>query len=353
MARLRDSAERAHLIRGHKRELARIKSDHDARIRQLNIDHADALKKVAKQLDGKRKSELEELAQKLNRQHEHHCEEVEDEHRNRLCQLQKDYGRIQEESDESLEEALTRIARVTQDHGREKGRRRALEKTLEDLQRKLRLQQTQLQASHGAELEKRRRHWESEKEVLLGNLQRECNIAFDNRRRGMMGAPPTPAVVRGSNNNMHIDTTDTPRSMLSQVQGHSHRPPTSSHQQQRNQQQQQHRNNGPSPLSMNSAPFFPDNKNHSHSSHHLKVVAPAAVVGGTANHHGNGTTGGGAQTLSATYIVPTPRHSYSPTTTFDELFTATAGGSPSIISKSYSDIDSVLRETEELVQSIL
>jgi len=366
MARLRDAAERAHLIRGHKRELARIKSDYDAKIRQLTIDHADALRKAAKQLDGKRKSELEALAQTLNQRHESHLEEVEDEHQNRLSQLQKEYGRTQEDSEESLEEALTRIARVTQDHGREKGCRRALEKSVEDLQRKLRLQQTQLTASHGAELEKRRRHWESEKEVLLGNLQRDCNIAFDNRRRGigmMVGAPPisTPAVVRG-NSILNIDSTDIPRMMPSQVQGNSHRPPTSSHhQQQQNQQQQQQPNNGPSPLSMNSAAFFPETKNNHlqhNSSHHLKVVAPAAVVGDKPvnNHHGNGNvpgnTGGGA-----TYIVPTPRQhsSISPTvtTTFDELFTSTAFGSPSIISRSYSDIDSVLRETEELVQSIM
>ena len=379
MARLRDAAERAHLIRGHKRELARIKSDYDAKIRQLAIDHADALRKAAKQLDGRRKTELEALANTLNQQHESHLEEVEDEHQNCLSQLQKEYGRSQEDSEESLEEALTRIARVTQDHGREKGRRRALEKSVEDLQRKLRLQQTQLTASHGAELEKRRRHWESEKEVLLGNLQRDCNIAFDNRRRGIgigtMGAAPpisTPAAVRGinntnSNNVLNIDTTDTPRTMASQVQGNRHRPPTSSHhqqQQQRSQQQLLQPNSGPSPLSMNSAPFFPETKNnHSqhNSSHHLKVIAPAAVVGDTpVNHHhgddnGNvpGTTGGGG----ATYIVPTPgqRSSFSPTvtTTFDELFTSTAFGSPSIISRSYSDIDSVLRETEELVQSIM
>jgi len=171
------------LIRAHKRELARIKADRDATIQKLEIDHADALKKAAKQFDARRKSDLEEFAQRLNRQHESRLEEVEEEHRKRLSQLQTSFGRSQEESDESLEEALTRIARVSHDHEREKGRRHALERTVEDLHRKMKMQQKDLQAKHLGELEKRRHLWESEKEAFLGNLQREFNVAFDNRRR--------------------------------------------------------------------------------------------------------------------------------------------------------------------------
>jgi hypothetical protein len=345
MARLRDSAERAHLIRGHKRELARVKSDFHAKIRELQIDHADALKKAAKQLDAKRKAELEELTQKLNQQHESNLEEVEEEHQKRLSQLQKDYGRSQKEADDSLEDALDRIARVTQDHGREKGRRHALERTAEDLQRKMQAQMKELQAKHGSELDKRKRQWESEKETLLGNLQREFNVAFDNRRRGFSdrtnksnwGAP-----------SVHIEASNTPRSMPSQVHAHGLRPPiaSSSNYHPTKHHQYQPPVAGPSPLSMNSAAFFPESKSHDNNPSHLKVIAPA--VDGTAT---NGDTGGAA------IVVPTPVTHAS--TTIDQLFTDLGGGgvnvsaSPSIISKSYSDIDSVLRDTEELIQSIM
>ena len=345
LARLRDSAERAHLIRGHKREITRIKADRDATIQQLESDHADALRKATKQYEAKRKSEIEELTQKLVEQHECHVVEVEEEHQKRLVQLKKDYGRSQEESDESLEEALSRIARVTQDHGREKGRRHALERTVEDLQRRLRTQQKEFQAKYGAELEKRRRHWESEKESLLGNLQRECNIAFDNRRRGIndnandkWGASTVrgPATVaRG--NNIHNDITDTSRP-IPQVPGIGHRPPVSSasnHNPQKNPQQPQP--TGPSPLSMDSASFFPE----------TKTKSPVSTAFGRTAH--NMSMGGAA------FIMPSPRRS-QPTSPI-EMFTGIGGNgsnaSPSIISKTYSDIDSVLRETEELVQSIL
>ena len=358
LARLRDSAERAHLIRGHKRELARFKADRDATIQKLETDHADALKKAAKQFDSRRTSELEDLAKKIHRQHESHLEEVEDEHRKRVLQLQKDYGRSQEESDESLEEALTRVARLTQDHERETGRRHALERTIEDLHRQKRTQQNESLAKHAGELEKVRRHWESEKEVLLGSLQRDCNVAFDNRRHrnnnwaaaaavagtgtGMTGATTTAGTaVRGSNDNnnnggnndIHIDTSDTPRSMLSQGQGFRYRHPSGSSQQQQQQQQQQRyqqqqQPTGPSPLSMSSAIFFAENKSSAEAG--VARVVPS----------------------------PTNRHDQYHSSRPIEMVTgvdggAGSGGSPSMISKSYSDIDSVLRETEELVQSIL
>ena len=86
---------------------------------------------------------------------------------------------------------------------------------------------------------------------------------------------------------------------------------------------------------MDSASFFPEPPpTKQHHQHHLKVIAPVATQG------------------TSNYIVPSPRRP------MDEMFATTnLGGtaSPSVISKSYSDvdIDSVLRETEELVQSIL
>mmetsp|Transcript_17371 Transcript_17371/g.35966 ORF Transcript_17371/g.35966 Transcript_17371/m.35966 type:complete len:902 (+) Transcript_17371:196-2901(+) len=336
LARLRDSAERANLIRGHKRELARLKTDRDATIQKLETDHADALKKAARQFDDKRKSDLEELAEKLNRQYESRLQDVEEEHRKRLSQLQKDYGRSQEESDESLEEALTRIARVSHDHEREKGRRHALERTVEDLHRKMKVQQKDLQAKHVGELEKRRHQWESQKDTLLGNLQRDCNVAFENQRRNAngnikwAGTPTGVPATAVQGNYLHIDTTESSRAMPSQ--GQSHHPLHHS-------SQQHQQTNGHSPLSMNSEIFFTENK---------KNTANAFPAGQAAANHGTNNMGG------TTYIVPSRNHhgdSPSPIAMVSRV--GSTDGSPTIVSRSYSDIDSVLRETEELVQSIL
>ena len=277
------------------------------KLRQLESEHLDATKKLTKQLDAKRKTELEELTKKLNEEHESHLEEIEEVHQKRMDQLQKDFERTQEDADENLEEALNKISRLNQDHGREKGRRHTLEKTVEDLQRKMRAQQKDMQSKHAAELEKRKKQFELEKDTLLGSIQRDCNNAFASRRRG---------------HGNFVETADVMP---------TYRPPTTSSQRQQQQQ------TGPSPLSMNSTSFFPESKNQ------LKVIAP--VVGGPpATTVLEGST--------ANYIAPSPRrfHTSSPTNIFREI-----GGSPSVISKTYSDmdIDSVLRETEELVQSIM
>jgi hypothetical protein len=327
LARLRDSAERAHLIRGHKREIARLKADRDATIEKLENDHSDALKKAAKQFNVKRKSELEDLTQNLKQQHESHLEEVEDEHRKRISQLQKDHSRSQEESDESLEEALSRVARLVQDHKSGTARRQTLERTLEDLHNKMRTQQKESQAQHVNELDKRRREWESEKETLLGNLQRDCNVVFDNRRR--TGAN----VYEGGNNNSNDinNNTTTSRSTISpRYLNNPQQHPPSIHQGQRHpsQQQQQQQHQGPSPLSMHSAIFFHEEKNT------VDTVPNSTTM--------NGTTRG---TFA---VLPSSGRISSPTV---DMVGGT--GSPSIISKSYSDIDSVLRETEELVNGIL
>jgi len=330
LARLRDSAERAHLIRGHKREMARLKADRDATIEKLENDLADALKKAGKQYKAKRMSELEILSQKLKQEHESHLEEVEEEHTKRISQLQKEYGRTQEESDESLEEALSRVARLAQDHESEINRRQTLEQTVENLHSQMRTQQKESQARHVHELDKCRRELESEKEILLGNLQRDCNVAFDNRRQNWTAKTTTSlamgtATEGNTGTNAFVDNNNkASRSTISPRYLNQQHPP--SIQGQHHPSQQQHQSTGPSPLSMNSVMFFSEDKNSA------EIVSNGMAA--------NGTTRG-------TFVAPSSGRNSSP------IEIGGGSGSPSIISKSYSDIDSVLRQTEELVQSIL
>jgi chromosome segregation ATPase len=300
LARLRDSAERAHLIRAHKRELAKIKADRDGAIQQLEVEHADVLKKLTKQHEAKRTTQVEEVTQRMQRQYESQLEDMEEEHRKKISQLQKDYGKLQEDSDESLQEALSRVARVTQDFEREASRRKALERNVEDLQQQMQMEKRETQAHFTEELERRRREWENERDSMMGSLQKDVNVAFDSRRRSFKS--PRHAAAATST---PMSTTGSPRHYY---------PPLSS--------QQPHQPPRPSPLSMNSAAaFFPDK---------TTVDNDSPIYGG-----------------GAAYIAPSPSRQSSPSET------GNGGGPPSMISQSYSDIDSVLRETEELVQSIM
>ena len=306
LAGLRDSTERAHLIRVHKRELTRLKADRDHTIGKLENEHALALKKVTKQFDAKRVSDIENVTHKLKQEHELRIEEFEEEHRKRISQLQKEVGRSQEDSNESLEEALSRIAQLTHDHDGETTRRQALERTVDDLRRQMRSQQKDDKIQHVGELDKHRREWESEKEMLLGSLQRDCNDAFDNTRRDWTASTK---IIRDT----MIHTNDCNNTGIGNDDNRKFQLATTSPRY-LNQQQQQQQSTRTSPLSMNSVTmFFPENK------------SPVDTI-----PDGKGV-----------FIAASPRLNSSP------------AGSPSVISKSYSDIDSVLRQTEELVQSIL
>jgi len=92
---------------------------------------------------------------------------------------------------------------------------------------------------------------------------------------------------------------------------------------------------------MNSEIFFADNKK------------PPTNIGVGAKASANpGTT----KLRDATnYFVPSRNnhHDDSPSPIAMVSRGGSNDGSPTIVSRSYSDIDSVLRETEELVQSIL
>lgn len=290
LARLRDSAERAHLIRGHKRELAKIKADKDAAIQALEAEHADALKKLAKQQETKRISQVEEVTQRLQQQYETKIEEIEEAHRKKMAQLQKDRSKLQEELDESLQEALSRVARVTQDYERESLRRAMLEKNMQELQQQIQVEKKEWQSRYAEELERRQHDWESERDTIMVTLQKDVNSAFDSKRRNWKG-------------------THTPRATGSPRYYGQGVPPLST--------QQPNQPPRPSPLSMNSAIFFQEKST---------VDSPSP---------------------RAAYIVP------SPTRQSPHSETGGGGGPPSMISQSYSDIDSVLRETEELVQSVL
>jgi hypothetical protein len=77
---MRDSAERAHLIRAHKRELSRLKLDKDAEIKKLVTAQEDTLRKALKQADAKMNVKLDDMRKALTEEYEEKLEEIEARH---------------------------------------------------------------------------------------------------------------------------------------------------------------------------------------------------------------------------------------------------------------------------------
>ena len=87
LARMRDSAERAHLIRGHKKELARVKTDKEKAIQNLQAAHEEELQLTKKQATAQTNKEVAEVKKSLQEEHVTALEAVEAKHKKTLAEV--------------------------------------------------------------------------------------------------------------------------------------------------------------------------------------------------------------------------------------------------------------------------
>ena len=179
---MRDSAERAHLIRVHKRELARLKLDQEAELQTLVTSHDEAMRKAAKQAKSAMNQRLEEVKATLRDEYEEKMEEVEHRHKQKFLKMQQKYMRSQEDADEAVRLALNKASAVSHEYERE---------GLDMLTSKLESEKQKLKEHYESQQEKLRRQWEEERDTLLSVIQKDCNAAFESRRKtGQPSAAP-------------------------------------------------------------------------------------------------------------------------------------------------------------------
>jgi septal ring factor EnvC (AmiA/AmiB activator) len=89
LARIRDSAERANLVRAHKREMARVKAEKEAQTKKLSTGHEEALRKAVKQSEAKMNTRLTELKASLEQEYEEKLEEVETRYRQQISEVRR------------------------------------------------------------------------------------------------------------------------------------------------------------------------------------------------------------------------------------------------------------------------
>ena len=87
LARMKDSAERAHLIKAHKRDLVRLKLEYEEKMQKLMNTHQDSLRKAQKEADAVLIARLEELKKSLNEEHEEQLQEVEERQREKFAEV--------------------------------------------------------------------------------------------------------------------------------------------------------------------------------------------------------------------------------------------------------------------------
>ena len=203
-----------------------------------------------------------------------------------------------EKSEDSLNSTLTKLATKVQQFERESARRDSLEKQVELLTHQFDEDRHELQRRHEVDLERRQREWHEARNELLTLMQHECNQVFDHRRR-------------------HHSTTTRLWSPAATALSSTGRKSTS-------------------PTSVASSKEFfpaPGSSTAAAGSPSLKVDTALANNGGTA-----------ATTTTSSVSLTTPSRTArpSPSAAVEHNMTMTV-----------SDMDSVLRETEALVASLL
>jgi chromosome segregation ATPase len=87
LARIRDSSERAALIRTYTREIARLKEENEATAKTLEASHSEALRRARKHADLKLETRLHELKTSLSQEYDEKLEELESRHRQQVAEV--------------------------------------------------------------------------------------------------------------------------------------------------------------------------------------------------------------------------------------------------------------------------
>jgi hypothetical protein len=89
LAKMRDSAERAHMIRVHKREVSRLKVDKESELQKLVAEHEEALRNATKETTTTLNSKLEEVKTTLKEEYDEKAAELEKRHNQKFVEVRK------------------------------------------------------------------------------------------------------------------------------------------------------------------------------------------------------------------------------------------------------------------------
>ena len=211
--------------------------------------------------------------------------------------MRQKYEKNQESTDESLRSALSKLATASQQTERELASRKSLERSMEELTTQLEHDKRQLQARYAQELEKRRHEWSQERETLLALIQKDCNSAIERHRKP---------------SSKHASSTSATKTSKA------------------------------GKLSLSPSPFRATNRFKSAASNDddddFYLTVQTALSGGSSSNNSPG--GGSSEESESARLVLEGSSSPSPRTKSVR------------VSPVYSDIDTVLRETEDLIESI-
>jgi len=180
--RIRESAEKASLVREHQRDISRLQSEHAAQIAILQQDFDEEKARFTEDSHAELNHRTKELKRRLVTEYEKKLDDLERKHKKELQRIRDETDRQSATATESVEAAMSEVAKTTSQLERETRKCHALE-----------LQIGNLQSAHATEKELLTRHfeqelkdlqvsWEDDKNALLTSVQSECNTIIEKTR---------------------------------------------------------------------------------------------------------------------------------------------------------------------------
>jgi hypothetical protein len=200
LGRIRDAAERAAVVQDYRRELSRLKMEHDAYVRKLNLEHDAALRQVIQEAKSEVSTTTKKFKELLTNEYESKLEAFETRHQAELEGLKEDCERTVAVSDEAVQAAVVEIESLADELESERLKSRQLQEALGDYKRQL--NEWGVKRLSSEDLSCLREDWQKETTVLLEHIRTACETIFDDQVAGRMGSyivsgnktvPPPPA----------------------------------------------------------------------------------------------------------------------------------------------------------------
>lgn len=183
LARIRDAAERASLVKDHQREVARLKAQHESKLQALYTQHEqskeDALASAKLKLDNQHNRALTSIREEL----EGRIATMAERHRIEISRLKEEIKENSAVSEESMSVAISKLNAGKLKIEQEVAKREQLQQDLTKLEEKVGTEKEKLQAQHEEEVEALKLGWCDEKATLVDMIQRDCNQVFEKQRK--------------------------------------------------------------------------------------------------------------------------------------------------------------------------
>jgi hypothetical protein len=184
LLRIRDVAERARIDQNFRRELTRIRAQHEGELKSVKDSHEQTLKDIVHGAKVDVTTKAKDYKRRLQSEYEVEIEDMRRKHDAQVTQVKVRLERELEESEKALEATINQLSATTKELEREMIARECLQQTVQDLEERVQqYQHDQFVGRSELETNTLQEGWAKKTMELVTSIQKDCNDVFDRRKR--------------------------------------------------------------------------------------------------------------------------------------------------------------------------